>query len=94
MQEWLASHPFVSYALIYLLIVYVFNKVFRVQKLPILKEVMIYLLMGLGAFVLLIFQIDKLPIIQCLFVAVALMFMVRIRYFMEARRKKATDSKN
>jgi len=48
----------------------------------------------LGAFVLLIFQIDKLPIIQCLFVAVALMFMVRIRYFMEARRKKATDSKN
>ncbi|MBN3525937.1 YlaH-like family protein [Paenibacillus apiarius] len=94
MQQWLASHPYVSYLLIFVFIVYIFNKVFRVQKLPILKEIIIYLFMALGAFVLLIFQIDKLPIVQCLFVAVALMFMVRIRYFVEARRKKTTDQQN
>lgn len=92
MQQWLASHPFVSYALIYVMIVYVFNKVFLIQKLPIGKEVMIYLLMALGAFILLIFQIDKLPILQCLLVTVAFLFIVRMRYFMERRRQKVAGS--
>lgn len=95
MQQGLAvaSHPFVSYALIYLMLVFIFNNMFRVRKLPILKEILIYLLLALGAFILLIFQIDKLPIIPCLFVVIAILFIVRIRYFME-RRKKATDSQD
>ncbi|UHA74146.1 YlaH-like family protein [Paenibacillus sp. 481] len=88
MQAWLASHPLISYVLIFVFVVYIFNKVFRVQKLPILKEILAYLMLALGSFLLLIFQIDKLPIIQCLFVAVSLMFMVRIRYFVEERQRK------
>ncbi|MMZ68000.1 hypothetical protein D1872_306450 [compost metagenome] len=44
--------------------------------------------MAIGSLMLLVFQIDKLPIIQCLLVAVALMLMVRIRYFVEGRQKK------
>ncbi|MCG7407822.1 YlaH-like family protein [Paenibacillus sp. ACRRX] len=88
MQHWLATHPIVSYLLIFAFVTYVFNRVFRVKKLPILKEIAIYIVMAIGCFMLLIFQIDKLPIIQCLFVAVVLMFMVRIRYFVEERRKK------
>ncbi|WP_374018577.1 YlaH-like family protein [Paenibacillus thiaminolyticus] len=89
MQAWLASHPYISYVLIFAFMVYIFNKVFRTQqKLPLLKEILVYLFMAAGAFILLIFQIDKLPIVQCLSVAVILMFMVRIRYFVEERRRK------
>lgn len=89
MQEWFASHPLISYIVIFVLITYVYNKVFRVkQKLPLLKEILLYILMALGSAILLVFQIDKLPIIQCLLVAVALMLMVRIRYFVEDRQKK------
>ncbi|WP_068784944.1 YlaH-like family protein [Paenibacillus phocaensis] len=89
MQVWFADHPVISYVLIFVLIVFVYNKVFRAQqKLPLFKEIILYLLMALGSFLLLIFQIDKLPIIQCLLVAVVLMLMVRIRYFVEGRRKK------
>ncbi|MFC7681532.1 YlaH-like family protein [Paenibacillus sp. GCM10028914] len=93
MQAWFAAHPIVSYIIIFVLITYVYNKVFRVkQKLPILKEVLLYILMALGSGMLLIFQVDKLPIIQCLLVAVALMLMVRIRYFVEDRQKKKSQT--
>ncbi|CAM3379334.1 MULTISPECIES: YlaH-like family protein [Paenibacillus] len=95
MQEWLAAHPLISYILIFVMITYVYNKVFRVkQKLPLLKEILLYFLMLLGSAILLVFQIDKLPIIQCLLVAVALMFMVRIRYFVEERQKKKTQAES
>lgn len=93
MQEWFAAHPLVSYIVIFVLITYVYNKVFRVkQKLPLLKEILLYILMALGSAILLVFQIDKLPIIQCLLVAVTLMLMVRIRYFVEDRQKKKAQA--
>ena len=44
----------------FVLITYVYNKVFRVkQKLPLLKEILLYVLMALGSAILLVFQIDK-----------------------------------
>ncbi|GIO65564.1 YlaH-like family protein [Paenibacillus sp. JTLBN-2024] len=93
MQAWFASHPVVSYIIIFVLITYVYNKVFRVkQKLPLLKEILLYILMALGSGMLLIFQHDKLPIIQCLLVAVALMLLVRVRYFVEGRQKKKAEA--
>ncbi|MFU1792770.1 YlaH-like family protein [Paenibacillus azoreducens] len=93
MQAWFASHPLVSYIIIFILITFVYNKVFRVkQKLPLLKEILLYILMALGSGMLLIFQHDKLPIIQCLLVAVALMLLVRVRYFVEARQKKKAEA--
>ncbi|ALS27328.1 YlaH-like family protein [Paenibacillus cisolokensis] len=79
MQEWLSAHPLVSYLLILGCTIYIFNKVFRAQRLPLLKEVIVYLMMALGSFVLLILQIDKLPIIQCMAVAVAMMLLLRMR---------------
>jgi predicted tellurium resistance membrane protein TerC len=92
-QAWFASHPLVSYIIIFVLITYVYNKVFRVrQKLPLLKEIILYILMAIGSGMLLIFQHDKLPIIQCLLVAVALMLLVRVRYFVEARQKKKAEA--
>ncbi|MBA9085207.1 putative tellurium resistance membrane protein TerC [Fontibacillus solani] len=89
MQAWFAQNPIISYIIILSLVIFVYNKVFRTQqKLPILKEIVLYLLIAIGSLMLLVFQIDKLPIIQCLLVAVALMLMVRIRYFVEGRQKK------
>ncbi|AKG35717.1 YlaH-like family protein [Paenibacillus durus] len=95
MQSWFAAHPLIAYVVIFILLTYVYNRVFRVnQKLSLLKEVMLYALMALGSGILLIFQHDKLPIIQCLLVAVGLMLLVRVRYFLEARQKRraAADS--
>ncbi|WP_454192103.1 YlaH-like family protein [Paenibacillus sp. Marseille-Q7038] len=93
MQAWLASHPIISYVVIFVLITYVYNKVFRPQqKLSLPKEILLYIFMAIGAFMLLIFQIDKLPIIQCLLVAVGLMLLVRIRYFVEGRQKKKAQA--
>lgn len=93
MQAWFAQNPIISYLIIFVLVVFVYNKVFRSQqKLPLWKEIILYLLMAIGCFLLLIFQIDKLPIIQCLLVAVLLMLMVRIRYFVEGRRKKRAEA--
>ncbi|MFD1176029.1 YlaH-like family protein [Paenibacillus puldeungensis] len=93
MQAWFAEHPVIAYLMIFVLIVFVYNKVFRAQqKLSLIKEIILYLLMASGSFLLLIFQIDKLPIIQCLLVAVILMLMVRIRYFVEGRQRKKNES--
>lgn len=89
MQDWLSHHWYTSYLIIFVLVAYVYNKVFRAQhKLPRWKEAILYVLMAIGCVLLLIFQIFRLPIIQCLLVAVILMLMVRIRYFVEARQKK------
>jgi len=80
MQEWLSDHKLVSYLLLLGFTVYIFNKVFRAQqRLPILKEVLVYILMALGCLVLLVLQIDKLPIIQCMAVAVFMMLLLRAR---------------
>lgn len=92
LHDWFASHKIISYIIIYVLLMYIFNKVFRVRRLPLLKEILIYLLMGVGALILLIFQVDKLPIIPCLLVAVGLMLLVRIRYFVEARQKRKAEA--
>lgn len=84
---WLSAHPWITYFLIYVLLVFIYNKVFRMQKLPILKELIIYLLMAFGSFILLIFQIDKLPIVYSLFVAVVLILLVRIRDILSKRKR-------
>ncbi len=80
MQNWLSEHMLVSYFLILGFTIYIFNKVFRAQqRLPILKEILVYLLIAFGSFILTILQVDKLPIIQCMAVAVAMMLMLRGR---------------
>jgi hypothetical protein len=78
-QNWFQSHPVLSYIIILCFTIYIFNAVFRVKRLPILKEILVHVVMAIGAFVLLVLQIDKLPIIQCMAVAVAMMVMLRGR---------------
>lgn len=87
-MRWLAEHPWVTFIIIYILLTYVYNKVFKMKKLPILKELLIYLLIGVGAFMLLIFQIDlELPIVYSLGAAFALMMIVRLRNLYLDRKK-------
>ncbi|WP_010491867.1 YlaH-like family protein [Paenibacillus elgii] len=88
MLEWLRAHPFVTWIIIFVLITYVYNKVFKTRKLPILKDAIIYLMLGLGSGMLLFFQLAGLPIVLSLTVAVVLMLMVRIRYYVQERENR------
>ena len=88
MQDWFDQHPWVTYAIICVLLVYVYNNVFRVRKLPIIKNLIVYFLIAIGGFILLLFQLDlDLPIVYCLLVAFVLMQIVRIRYWLVNRKK-------
>lgn len=92
MQNWFHSHPVITYIIILCLVIYIFNSVFRVQRLPIIKEILVHLVMAAGAFVLFVFQIDKLPIIQCMSVAVIMMLMLRGRQLYDKWKGKGSSS--
>ncbi|WP_276355953.1 YlaH-like family protein [Cohnella caldifontis] len=94
MQQWFADHMLVSYILILAFTIYIFNAVFRPGRLPILKEVLVYLLMAIGCCVLLVLQVDKLPIIQCMGIAVIMMLLLRLRQLYDKRRNRRSDAGN
>lgn len=80
MTEWFRDHPLITFVLLYAGLLFVYNKVFKMRRLPILKELIIYLLIGVGALILWLFQLDlQMPIVQCMAAALALMLIVRIR---------------
>nr|WP_090798567.1 YlaH-like family protein [Paenibacillus sp. GP183] len=85
MNEWFYNHMILTYILIFILLSFVYNRVFRTRKLPVLKALIIYLLIGIGAILLLFFQLVGLPIILCLCAAILMMLILRIRYFIEKR---------
>ncbi|MBW7473676.1 YlaH-like family protein [Paenibacillus oenotherae] len=93
MQDWFQAHPIISYILILCLTMYIFNAVFRVQRLPLIKEILVHLVMAVGAFVLFVLQIDKLPIIQCMSVAVAMMLMLRGRQIYDKWKGRGKNTK-
>lgn len=86
MNEWFTEHLWITFFIIYIFIAYVYNRVFRTRKLPLLKSLILYLLLGVGAGLLLFFQVKVgLPIIPSLLVVVVLMLIVRIRYLIQNR---------
>jgi len=87
MQAWLTEHYVVAYVLIVLGMAFVYEKVFRPRKLPVLKNVLVYLLIALGSVMLWIFQIDAdLPVVQNLLIAIVLMGLYRGRKWLLERR--------
>ena len=87
-NDWLQDHLGITYILIFICITFVYIKVFRVRKLPILKELIVYLMIAIGSVLLLIFQIDaSLPILQSLLVAIGMMAIYRLRVAYLARTK-------
>ncbi|KIL34628.1 hypothetical protein SD71_18505 [Cohnella kolymensis] len=93
MQQWFHDHPIISYLLILACTIYIFNAVFRMGRLPLLKEIAVHLVMAVGCLVLLLLQLDKLPIIQCMAVAVGMMALLRLRQLYD-RRKNAGSSQD
>jgi len=91
MQTWFHDHPIVSYLLILAFTIYIFNAVFRMGRLPLLKEAIVHLVMAAGCLILLVLQLDKLPIIQCMGVAVIMMLMLRARQLYDKRRNRKAD---
>lgn len=93
MQAWLTEHYAVTYLLIVAGMAFVYNKVFRPRKLPLLKDVVIYVLIALGSVILWIFQIDaSLPIVQSLLVAIVLMGLYGVRKRFADRRAKSGET--
>ncbi|WP_209974323.1 YlaH-like family protein [Paenibacillus eucommiae] len=92
MNEWFADHVIITYILIFIFLSYVYNKVFRTRRLPVLKALLVYVLMGIGSLMLLFFQLAGLPIILCLAIAIFLMLLVRVRYFIEKRSGRKSSS--
>jgi hypothetical protein len=88
LTEWFGNHIFITYLLIFIFMTYVYNKVFRTRKLPVLKAAIVYVLLAIGSVMLLFFQVVGLPIVLSLAVAVFLMLLVRVRYFVEKRSGK------
>lgn len=93
MQAWLSEHPLISYLLILGFTFYIFQNVFRPQaaKLPIVRTIFLYATMIIGSFIMLIFQIDKLPIIQCMAIAVLMMFTLRARQLYDKWKSKSAN---
>lgn len=88
-------YNWIYYILIYVFLIYIYNKVFRTRKLPVLKNLIVYLIIAVGAFFLLVFQVDAgLPIVQSLCIAVALMLLVRIRYYIMDRKARKEQNKS
>jgi len=79
LQQWLHDHPVVSYFIIFGLCIYVFNNVFRAGRLPLLKEVFLYIFMAAGSWLLWILQHDRLPIVPILAGTAVLVLLVNIR---------------
>ncbi|WP_010270168.1 YlaH-like family protein [Paenibacillus senegalensis] len=89
LYDWFFAHPWITFFIIFAGLAFVYNKVFRVKKLPILKEIIVYIIMAIGAFILLLFQLDlRIPIVPSLAIAVLLMLTVKIRYWIEGRQEK------
>ncbi len=86
--EWFSDHIRVTFLLIFVMISYVYVQVFRTRKLPLFKALIVYVLIAIGSVMLLYFQLLGLPIVLCLAVAIGLMFLVKIRYFVEKRSEK------
>lgn len=85
----LSFYNWMLWMIIFVFLSYIYVKIFRVRKLPILKAVIVYSLIAIGAFVLLIFESDAgLPVIYSLTVVIVMMAMTSIRIWLTRLRKK------
>lgn len=94
MNAWLADHPVVAWLIIFALSSFVYARVFRVRRLPVLKEALVYALIALGSLLLLFFQVEVgLPIVPSLLVAVGMMAVFGVRRWAERRfGRRARDA--
>ncbi|MFC0216321.1 YlaH-like family protein [Paenibacillus chartarius] len=94
MTDWLREHTLITYILIFVMVAYVYHKVFATRKLPLLKLLLVYAAMAFGCYILLIFQIFGLPIVLCIAVALLLMLMTGVRAYAEKRQNRNASSQS
>lgn len=91
MREWLDQFPvWVDYLLIFFLSGVVYQTAFA-RPLPLLKNLIVYLALAIGSYLLLIFHILGFPIIPSLLIAAGIIFITRIR-FMLTKKKEEKDA--
>lgn len=79
MLDWIDSlPPFVVYLIIYVLAAIVYQTAFAV-KLPLLKNILLYIMLALGCLLLLLFHYMGFPMIPILAISAVVILIVRWR---------------
>lgn len=88
MNQWLDQLPtWATYLLILFLSGVIYQTAFA-RPLPILKNVVVYLALAAGCYLLLIFDILGFPIIPSLLITVGLIIVTRIRLSITRKRQE------
>lgn len=86
--QWFADHYIVVWLLIFVMISFIYKKVFQPGKITISKALVVYGVLAISSFFLALFQAD-FPILQCMAIAIGLMLLVKVRYFFEKKQQKS-----
>lgn len=92
MSEWLDQlSPGATYLIILVLTGIVYQTAFA-RPLPLLKNLIVYVVLAAGCYLLLIFDILGFPMIPSLLITVALIIVTRIRLSMSKRKQKGDQN--
>lgn len=92
MNQWLDQLPTWANYLLILILSGVIYRVAFARPLPLLKNIIVYLALAIGCYLLLIFDILGFPIIPSLLITVGLIIITRIRLLIMEKRKKEGES--
>lgn len=88
MTEWLDQLPNWGTYLVILVLTGVIYQTAFARPLPLLKNLVVYLVLAIGCYLLLIFDILGFPIIPSLLITVGLIIITRIRLAMTRKKQK------
>ncbi|SHE62673.1 YlaH-like protein [Seinonella peptonophila] len=90
-SQWLDQMPnWVDYLVILVLTGIVYETTFA-RSLPLLKNIVVYIFLALGCYLLLIFHILRFPIIPALFITILLIIVTKWR-LAYSKRGKTTEN--
>lgn len=90
MNAWLDQLPIWANYLIILILTGVIYQTAFARSLPLLKSLIVYIVLAIGCYLLLIFDILGFPIIPSLFITIVLIVITRVRLSV-TRRKQEED---
>ncbi|MEX2104085.1 MAG: YlaH-like family protein [Bacilli bacterium] len=82
-NSWLAN-PEISFFIIYIFTAIIYQLAFA-RRLPILKTMIIYVVLGVGCILFTVFHGMGLPIIPALTIALTLIVVFRIKMYIDSR---------
>lgn len=84
--------PLAIYGIILVLTAVIYQTTFA-RPLPVLKQMVVYLFLALGCYLLLIFHILGFPMIPALFATVVLIVVTKARLNMSKKQAQKTENK-